>query len=1345
MQYGEIDSIQFGVLSGKEIKDNSVIHVTETDMYERGCPKPGGLADLRLGTIDRQYMCQTCKCDIIVCPGHFGHIELATKIFHVGFMKIVHKVLNCICVSCSGLVTKTNGHGSVGLKMAVDDVKNKSVCPICNEKQPKIVTENYKIFTVNPQTLEKEILSAADVYTIFSKIQDEDCKKIGFDPKHGHPKDMLISILAVPPLQVRPTITMDNALRSQDDLTHKLSEILKTNKLLEKNMKECTNENVVQETVNLLQFHVNTYFDNELPGHIQATQRTGRPIKGICQRLKSKEGRIRNNLMGKRVDFSARTVITAEPNIDLDELGVPHEIAKILTFPEMTTAFNIEILQDYVNNGNDPPIGKIGANCIITKSGSKKDLRFKRDAVIEIGDIVERHMKDGDYVVFNRQPTLHKMSMMGHKVRILKGKTFRLNLSATTPYNADFDGDEMNLHLPQSQITRAEVKDIMMVSKNIVSGQSNKPVMGIVQDALLASRKFTERGTFLKKKDVMNIMMKLNLSSKSLPVPAMLKPERWTGKQVIEMILPERFNYERSASWKPEDDVSAFSETDTSVVIKDSKFLSGTLCKKTLGTSEGGIIHIIWLMYGSETANAFISNIQYITNYWIAEHGFTVGYKDTLTSVSTKHEVDSAIQAAEDQVNQLIEVSKGSKSDTNIFENKINQVLNNAMSTSGKLVNDNIDCKNNINTMVTSGSKGSLINIAQVMGCVGQQNVNGKRISLGYIDRALPHFKRGDLSAAPKGFVRNSYFKGLEPHEYFFHAMGGREGIIDTAVKTSETGYIQRRLVKAMEDLSVKQDHSLRNSRNEIIQFVYGDDKMDAQYLLTQEIKCLEIEMYVCENNEEEVGYIREILDQMKGVSIKFKSPIYLKELLGKARATNVKFNHWKDVKKLVDKIQYEHNTLQILNTNSTFYVRAQILLGMCTKNIEFYSPQTISAICSQIYLFYTRAICCSAEMMGVVAAQSLGEPTTQLTLNSFHFSGISAKSMTLGVPRFKELINVSKNIKTPSMTLSTHVKDKEILKLACNLEHVVLKTVEESHKMCVFKENTIYSSYFQMMDQDIQQVTEKVLEVVFSRKKMLKHQLNLVEVCAKIYEQYNNAVFPIIMTNTSIHILFNSQFDVCEKNITLQILHNITIKGYTEISKTYISDNSSVIETDGTCLFKTLCNDLIDSTKSISNQPLEILQTLGIEAARSVLLSEIKKVLEFDGGYVNSRHFSTLIDTMTSKGQLMSITRHGINRTNAGPLMKCSFEETVDVLYDAATYSELDPLAGVAEHVTIGKQGKVGTGEFDLLFDHSLIDGDTSDDESDDDASDASEAEQEIETKQSFFPIEIVQSFFPE
>lgn len=384
-------------------------------------------------------------------------------------------------------------------------------------------------------------------YQILRRISEKDLRDIGLNTDYARPEWMILTVLPVPPPPVRPSISMDGTgtgMRGEDDLTYKLGDIIRANGNVKQAIREGSVQHIAREFEELLQYHVATYMDNDIAGLPRAMQKSGRPIKAIRARLKGKEGRLRGNLMGKRVDFSARTVITGDANLSLHEVGVPRSIARTLTYPETVTPYNIGKLTEYVHNGpNEHP----GAKYVVRSDGTRIDLRHHKRAgalSLEYGWKVERHLIDGDYIIFNRQPSLHKESMMGHRIRVMPYSTFRLNLSVTSPYNADFDGDEMNLHVPQTEETRAEVKELCLVPQNIVSPQKNAPLMGIVQDSLAGVYKLCRRDVFLNKEEVMNLMLWVPNWDGVIPQPAILKPQpRWTGKQMISLVIPPRSAY----------------------------------------------------------------------------------------------------------------------------------------------------------------------------------------------------------------------------------------------------------------------------------------------------------------------------------------------------------------------------------------------------------------------------------------------------------------------------------------------------------------------------------------------------------------------------------------------------------------------------------------------------------------------------------------------------------------------------------------------------------------------------------------------------------------------------------
>ena len=539
-----VDQIEFGVLSPQEVRRFSVAEIQTADTYdEDGAPILSGLMDGRLGTLEPRQRCRTCGNTAARCPGHFGHIELAVPVIHVEYTKIIYNLIRAVCRNCGRALLPTklierirtrimhvrNLMGAVPnqlYKKVLLDAKKAKECPHCGARQ-------YKIQFLKPTTFHEVLEEGAQRLTPsmirerLERIPDEDLEIFGLNPKNARPEWMVLQVLPVPPLYVRPSITLESGIRSEDDLTHKLVDIIRINQRLKENMEAGAPTLIIQDLSELLQYHVSTYFNNAASGIPPARHRSGRALKTLAQRLKGKEGRFRSNLSGKRVDFSARTVISPDPDIDISEVGVPMDIAMRLSVPEKVTTWNIEEARKLVING---PENYPGALYIVRHDGKRVRLEFvvEREKVaeaLEPGFIVERHLKDGDIAIFNRQPSLHRMSIMAHYVRVLPNRTFRLHLCVCPPYNADFDGDEMNLHIPQSEEAKTEARLLMQVQDQILSPRFGGPIIGAIRDFITAAYLFTQKDTRLKKQEVCTLLSAAGYEG-PLPEPEVKEPLR---------------------------------------------------------------------------------------------------------------------------------------------------------------------------------------------------------------------------------------------------------------------------------------------------------------------------------------------------------------------------------------------------------------------------------------------------------------------------------------------------------------------------------------------------------------------------------------------------------------------------------------------------------------------------------------------------------------------------------------------------------------------------------------------------------------------------------------------------
>lgn len=883
----EIDRIKFGIFSPDEIRKMSVTRIITADTYdEDGLPIDSGLMDGRLGTIEPGQRCKTCGNRVGECPGHFGHIELARPIIHVGFSSKIQKILRAICRKCSRLIVleqvfegdeedgsegggeieapgEPEGGGGGETEVASEEGEEEGVaekdevletlkktskltdCPYCGAKQMKIKLEKPTTF-YEKQESGTNRLNPSEIRDRFERMTDEDCRRLGINPEYARPEWMILTVLPIPPVCVRPSITLDSGVRSEDDLTHKLVDIIRINQRLRENIEAGAPQLIVEDLWELCQYHVTTYFNNEVSGIPPARHRSGRALRTLAQRLKGKEGRFRSNLSGKRVDFSARTVISPDPNLSINEVGVPFDIAKTLTIPERVTEYNVAELKKLIINGPDV---HPGANYVIRSDGRRIDLRFvkNREAVadtLEAGFIIERHLKEKDIVLFNRQPSLHRLSIMAHEVIVMPYKTFRLSLCVCPPYNADFDGDEMNLHVPQSEEAQAEARILMRVQEQILTPRYGGPIIGGIQDYLSGAFILTRKSSLFNREEICNLLMAagyLEDNSREryeIPPPAIIYPqELWTGKQVFTVLLPKNINLSLKAKVCQKCDKCEKENCpyDAYVLIRNGTLLSGVVDKKTIGAGQPeSLLHRIVKDYSNKKGREFLDSVARMLIEVITNAGFTIGLDDVEIQEEAQNRIKSILTNAGQEVNRLVEVfNRGElqrlpgRTLQETLEMRIMEKLSEARDESGNIAGEYLGIDKHIVIMTKTGARGNPLNLAQMVACVGQQSVRGERILRGYRKRALPHFQRDDLSASARGFVDASYYTGLNPIEFFFHAMGGREGLVDTAVRTSQSGYMQRRLINALQDIKVEYDGTVRNATGSIIQFKYGDDFID--------------------------------------------------------------------------------------------------------------------------------------------------------------------------------------------------------------------------------------------------------------------------------------------------------------------------------------------------------------------------------------------------------------------------------------------------------------------------------------------------------------------------------------
>jgi DNA-directed RNA polymerase subunit A' len=1160
----QVKAIRFSIFSPEQIKKMGVAKIVTPELYDMdGYPVDGGLMDLRLGAIDPGVRCRTCGGKLKECFGHFGFIELARPNIHVKFASIIELILRSTCQECGRILLEEK---DIQVKRILK-AKNAKKCPWCGKKQDKIKLEKPTTFYQG-----KSRIFPSEIRARLVKVNDKDLSIFGINSKTFRPEWAILTLVLVPPVTVRPSITLETGERSEDDLTHKLGDIVRANQRLWENLNAGAPEVIIEDLWDLLQYHITTFFDNSISHVPPARHRSGQPLKTITERIKGKQGRIRHNLAGKRVNFSSRTVISPEPFMNLNEVGVPYEIAKVLTVPERITLDNIDYLKSLIKKTDYP-----AATGIIRPDGKKKriteDLRDQIYEEVVPGYIVERHLQDGDVVLFNRHPSLHRMSLMAHFVKVLPYRTFRIHPVTAFPYNADFDGDEMNVHVPQTEEARAEAKILMDAQEQLISPKNNTTVFGCIDDATTGLYLLTQDS--IPKEEAIQLLV-----TSGVPMAKLSKinfNKKVTGREIFSACLP-KIDFEAKTKSCKGKDCSHYSKCkkekcpfNSYVSIKNGKMISGLIDDNLVGVEQSTLIRHLDSVIGRKKTINFLNRIFLLGVNYLTRKGFTIAIKDIETGENITKEKNKIVRDAEKKVQQIIDsyydgtlhIIPG-KTLEETREVKSLQALNSVRGKVGDLLNENLkqemSLTNPAYTMILSGSHGNMINITQMSCLVGQQTLWARRVDFGYNDRTLSFFKPKDLSPRAHGFITSSYLSGLNPDEFFFSAITGRDSLMDTALRTPKSGYLYRRLVNALQDLRIEYDGTVRDANSRIIQFNYGDDGID------------------------------------------------------------VAKKHLKDNK---------------------------ITPG---------------------------------EAIGVITAQSFGEPSTQMTLNVFHFAGVSEMQITVGLPRLIEIFDARKKPSTPSMEiylLRELDNEKDAKKMAAKIKEIKLLDIASEINI---------------------NFTDKKIEIIFNKETLR----NLHLTPDKVIDSFELKNLSIRKTNNGMIIRskkediqdFKQLFKLKEK------LKNTIVCGVKGIKQILLvkRENRYVILTGGSNLEDIFQLKGIDRNKTTSNDIHEVAKVLGIEAARRAIANEISKVITQQGLDVDGKHIKLIADAMTSGGMIRGVTRVGIIRDKSSILARASFETPIKHFINASLKGSTDNLVSVVENVMLNQPIPVGTGLPGLL-----------------------------------------------
>lgn len=1412
-----IGSLKFSGYSDQEVQKQSHIEISDPRLYNYlpdRVPAVNGPLDKRLGNVSKAEDCQTCGLNQRYCNGHWGYVRLNAPCFHVGFLSFTIDILNQVCKTCARIlldeVSRRKYLKSLSrpgldeyqrkllLKRIQLECKKRYVCPHCGasngpvRKAPgnacKLVHMRFdhyykstskkkqepgdkRKFDVAFRTvvtdntdLEKHLRKAVDellavkVYDIFSRISQHDCKLLGVDPDEGRPESYLWTYLPVPPVTIRPSVPGDQG-STEDDLTAKLGEIVDVNTRLKAAMDNGEYMGSWMDHYEKLQDYLAMYINSHAPG-LNKTE-YGKAIRSFCTRLKGKQGRFRGNLSGKRVNYSARTVIGPDPNLSVEEVGMPVHVAKILTYPELVNRYNIEELKTRIRNGpHDYP----GANLVHQRDTGRSVLLrvvHPRPGILEkvinnlrYGDVVDRHLVDGDIVLFNRQPSLHKLSILCHKVRVHPGRTFRLNESICTPYNADFDGDEMNIHVPQTDEARTEAFELMGVKHNIVTPKNGAPIIAPIQDFITCAYLLSNKDRFFTRAEFSQLMgymfdataFKDPESQKympyELPPPAILKPMiLWTGKQIFSTIMrPTKasrvlINAEAQCrEYKPQPGVLPdLNEDDAYFVVRNSEIMCGVLDKSIIGDGKKcSIFYAMLRDYGEDYAVEGMNRLARLSARWLGSQGFSIGIGDVYPShdlvLKKKALMSNAMARSEDLILQFsqgrLRRDPGCDQEQTL-ENKLSGILGAVRRDAGDACFEELSRYDAAVIMAKCGSKGSNINVSQMVAGVGQQFIGGRRVENGFQDRTVPHFRKGARDPASKGFVEDSFFSGLNPTEFIFHAMSGREGLVDTAVKTAETGYMSRRLIKSLEDASIAYDKTVRSANGEIIQFAFGDDSHDPAELEGEHVPvdlertwrhALEathepdatgmthdqIMSYASQQLEVEWQRLRDCLFAMAHVDDQEAGRKFREEVSA----------HIKGKADRLDNLRKQYHPQKgTLKSKS-----------MAIDRILKVTKKSLDEFLRQCFVKYIKSTVQPGHAVGAIAAQSIGEPGTQMTLKTFHFAGLGGMHVTEGVPRIKEIINAARDINTPIITceLENKISEQSAQIVKGRIEKTYLRDIafyiedvwsSERGYICLRIDfDRIVKLQLDITMRDIEHAIIRTKGLKVKRANIASYGNHIritpdapMEILDSVngmtdHDDYGAKLKSKTTSRwrTSKHSL--SYFIVVHE--IMRDLLSVVVKGYPETNRAIIkrSDQKNAVGqeelqllVEGYGLRQCMGTPGVNPYTTRTNSVMETLQTLGIEAARSTIISEMQNVMrQMD---IAPHHIQLLADTMTQRGEVLGITRFGMAKCKDSVLQLASFERTPDHLFEAGARMKEDRIEGVSESVIMGQPVKLGTG----------------------------------------------------
>lgn len=1442
-----IQEIKISCTGDREAERDSFVDVKLADIFSSdGLPKRDGVYDSHMGSTEVTYLCSTCQNHKEYCPGHAGIIKANAPIQSPFYMKAILQFLRFICLECGELVINISANGGpygslvkyVSSNSTAGKSDKKMVCLACGVAHPKISRDKYENYIIykhveTTRGVERVRIHNAEIKQIFDRIKPHTLAKL-HHPLDCHPSKYIWSSIHVPSITIRPANRRLSSKNGINDITTMLKHIVTKNQEIEPIDAKTKMTDEQELNADILQLLVYTMIygvpSSSKTKKIKVINTSKKPPEAIAMRYPQKAGRPRQNLNGRRVGKAARGVISCDPPLEIDQLGVPLLVAKTIQIPTRCHPWNFDELHVYFKNGEKgyPGCTKIYKHLL----GKTYDVSSLRpDITLEVGDILERDLIDGDPVAFNRNPSLTPANITSHKCVVRpESNTFSFNVSNCERYNADFDGDEMNAYFPASHAAQIEADIMLSIGVNMISHQYSKPMLGLFQDSLIMVAMFTKGEQFFDRAQAMQLFAGIPIKMLA-SLDLNFDNKRYSNYDIMTMVLPDiNFTAKPEYFKKHLAHIVKYDERDIKVVIKDGVYYGGILDSASVGqTTSGSIIHIIKNKFGSKRAVEFVYIMQRIVENYCYLRGFTLGIEDVMVSDAAIGEIlqtsRDILAKSELITDQLIrgEIIKPIGFDT--VAEYYEKLQTNALSAGDEfhniVINDINHDTNAMFNLAHTGSKGSVSNTVQVSSSLGQQKLGGNRMPKTFgMRRTLPYFRIDDMSARANGYVIDSYISGLDLPAFIFNSMDARYSLIMKALSTSVAGEQDRTSIKNLESARVTNTQMVSKGQY-IMQYIYGESGFDPRSLETNTVELVNlsdadfakyhVKVATCANqianssgngatatqklldaefaqlSEDRLRYREIMLTIEKYHSMhnklygnKIKSPVNCTRIInniiliasngGVGNSTNAKLNIEEaltDIRESLDKMPFYAFNVNMdrmpphwagVNALLNIYIRSY--LNVRTLLDKKISNKMLKAILENITLDYSNAFIDYGTAAGIIAAKSICQPLTQYVIDAHHRAG-GASTKTDKLVRVAEVFNVRPTASMNKPTMHIVVKDTtdivDVQRIANKIEMIQIdkfitsdisvfyEKIGEIRHPDFIHENAFIAKFFKN-NPTMTAPTDLInycIRFELDKKTMMFKNISLNDIIEAINVNFTNKLFPVYTPeNDDSHVIILRLYlrdeltrklaAVSESILSLvetliASIRNMVIRGIKDIKGTTIIQNmktvvmpdgsmvvqkANIIETQGTNLSEVLLDPAVDGYNTMSDSLREVAEVFGIEAARQMIITEIKGIHEATIVTKQAHaHFTIYADEMTRTGELTPIQRTGLaKREREKVLLRLSTSNPKEVIESASSYGEIDPMQDLSSQIMIGQRPRYGTLYNDVVLNEDFVAGNTED-----------------------------------